>query len=430
MNKLYYLLIGLIAANTLQAQNLSFPASFKFGKESVAKNAIQVNDNTLYSPTIGYGLVPIGQLSVTQNYISSNKPFYFEVNVPEGNYNVDITFAEDASATVKAESRRLIAKAVDFSQQDSKTLQFTVNARTPKIDEQESIRLKTREIGYLNWDHKLTLEFNGNNPAVKSIKITPAQKPVTIFLAGNSTVTDQEEEPWASWGQMFPAFFRQGAVVANYAESGETLKAFQRENRLKKIESLIKKGDYLFIEFAHNDQKPGGNHVEPFTTYQQEIMKFVEVARSHGTTPVLVTSMHRRSFNEKGEIINTLEEYPEAVRQLAQEEQITLIDLNSMSKIFYETLGVEDSKKAFVHYPANTFPNQDKALADNSHFSTYGAYQLARCIVSCINNSDLELKKYLRSNMPLAYDPSQPDAFENWDWPLSPVSSTVKPDGN
>ncbi len=292
------------------------------------------------------------------------------------------------------------------------------------------MRLKPREYDYLHWDHQLTLEFNGELPKIAGVEITPNTSAPTVFLAGNSTVVDQASEPWAAWGQMFPAFFQPGkVVVANHAESGETLKSFRGAGRLENVLSLMKPGDYLFIEFAHNDQKPGGNHVDPFTTYQEVIREYIAAVKEKGGIPVLVTSMHRRSFDDNGEVINTLGDYPEAVRQLAGEEGIALIDLNAMSKSLYEAWGVEESKKAFVHFPAGTFEGQGKDFADNTHFSTYGAYQLARCVVEGLKQTDLELVKWLKKDIP-TYNPAFPPAFEDFYWPLSTRTSVIKPDGN
>ena len=191
----------------------------------------------------------------------------------------------------------------------------------------------------------------------------------------------------------------------------------------------MKKGDYLFIEFGHNDQKQKGEGVGPFTSYKKDLQYYISEVRKKGGIPVLVTSMHRRSFDSTGHIINTLLEYPEAVRQTAKEEKVAIIDLNAMSKILYEAWGPEKSIQAFVHYPANTFPGQDKKLEDNTHFNTYGAYEIARCIVQSIRDQHLPLAKYLKNNIPV-FDPAKPDAVENWYWPLSPVAATLKPDGN
>jgi len=292
------------------------------------------------------------------------------------------------------------------------------------------VRLKDREFSYLHWDNLLTIEFNDSLPKVCAVEITPNQTATTIFLAGNSTVVDQNREPWAAWGQMFPAFLVPGKVaVANYAESGETMRAFKGERRLEKIWSLAKPGDYLFIEFTHNDQKPGGNHLDPYTTYQQTIREWITEARKREMIPVLVTSMLRRNFDSTGHIVNTLLEYPEAMRQLAKEDKITLIDLNAMSKTLYETLGPQQSTKAFVHYPANTFPGQKTKLEDNTHFSTYGAYELAKCIVSSIKKQQLPLAKYLKKNVP-DYNPAKPLEYKKFYWPMSSFVTTIQPDGN
>src|SRR5579872_2578515 len=106
---------------------------------------------------------------------------------------------------------------------------------------------------------------------VQTLEIRKADDAITVYIAGDSTVTDQPKEPWAAWGQILPRFFKQGVAIANHAESGESLKSFMGERRLEKILETIKAGDYLFIQFAHNDQKPGSSHVDPFTTYRDTL---------------------------------------------------------------------------------------------------------------------------------------------------------------
>jgi lysophospholipase L1-like esterase len=310
------------------------------------------------------------------------------------------------------------------------TQEFTVHVKDTIIrSTNNQVRIKPREATYLHWDDKLTLEFNNTAPKVCAVEITPAKNVTTVFLAGNSTVVDQANEPWAAWGQMIPAFFKPGKVaIANYAESGETLKAFKAEKRLEKIWSMAKPGDYLFIEFAHNDQKPGDNHLDPFTTYKATLKEWIAEARKRNITPVLVSSMHRRNFDATGHIVNTLLDYPEAVRQTGKEEGVAVIDLNAMSKTLYEAWGPEKSIKAFVHYPANSFPGQTAALADNTHFSTYGAYELAKCIVNGIKQANLPITKYLKDAA--AFNPENPDPVEHWNLPMSSFIEEKKPDGN
>jgi lysophospholipase L1-like esterase len=311
------------------------------------------------------------------------------------------------------------------------TAEFTVHVKDTLIrSTNNKVRLKSREINYLHWDDKLTLEFNNRAPKVCAVEISIAENIPTIFLAGNSTVVDQAEEPWAAWGQMIPAFFQPKKIaVANYAESGETLKAFKAEKRLEKIWSLAKSGDYLFIEFAHNDQKPGGNFLDPFTSYKQTLKEWIAEARKRNIIPVLVTSMHRRTFDSSGHITNSLGDYPEAVRQTGKEEGVAVIDLNAMSKILYEAWGPQKSIKAFVHFAANSFPNQPNELKDNTHFSTYGAYQLAKCVANGIKQKIPSLAKYLKKDL-ASFDPAHPDAYESWLLPASSFVGAIKPDGN
>lgn len=418
---------------------------FDFGSGDVQKGYTQVTPETVYSPERGYGFEFSSNLrsgkgkartALKSGYITSDKPFYFSVKLPEGNYNVNVVLGDGAgtsTTTVKAECRRLMVKRAQTAKGSFAAIPFTVHVRDSIIRTatgESKLRLKPREHAYLHWDDKLTLEFNNVEPKVCGVEITRVDNIPTVFLAGNSTVVDQSQEPWAAWGQMIPFFFQPGKVaVANYAESGETLKAFKGARRLEKIWSLAKPGDYLFIEFAHNDQKPGGAHLDPFTTYKQTLKEWIAEAKKRGLTPVLVTSMHRRSFDSLGRINNTLGDYPEAVRQTGKEEGVAVVDLNAMSKTLYEAWGPERSVKAFVHFAANTYPNQPKDVKDNTHFSTYGAYELAKCVVQGIREAVPRLARLLKTNFP-AYNPAQPAAFEDWDLPPSAFVEIVKPDGN
>ncbi len=413
---------------------------FDFGSGKVEPGYRQVRANMVYSKERSYGFIskePVtettrkGKDALRSDFCTSVKPFCFAMDIPEGNYQVVVSFGDKKGSsvnTVKAESRRLMLENVTTKKGEFVTDTFIVNVRTPKIDSGESIRLKPREIDYLNWDDKLTLEFGGSRTCINALEIREARDVVTVFLAGNSTVTDQEKEPWAAWGQMLPRFFNSGVVVSNYAESGEALKSFAGEKRLKKIISIIRPGDYLFIQFGHNDQKTNSSaYVEAFTGYKEQLKKYIAETRKREANPVLVTSMHRRSFDDNGKIINTHGDYPEAMRQVAKEENIPLIDLNAMSADLYEVLGVEGSKTAFVHYPANSFPGQEKELADNSHHSTYGAYQLAKCVVEGIRTNIPDLARYLKDTP--SYNPESPDPYKQWNWPVSPFFESIKPDG-
>ena len=429
--------------------NFVFAQSFKFdfGTGTPVNGYTKVTSDSKFSYAAGFGFNEGGKVTAVKrkcnnvlqcDYITSDKPFYFSVKIAEGNYDVKIILGDKegtSATTVRAENRRLFLQNIKTKKGEIIEKTFTVHVRDSIIRDAKGnvagkVRLKPREVNYFHWDNLLTIEFNDSMPKVCGVEITPNKTATTIFLAGNSTVVDQDREPWASWGQMFPQFLIPSkVVVANYAESGETLKAFKGERRLEKVWSMAKPGDYLFIEFAHNDQKPGANHLDPFTTYKATLKEWIAEARKRKIIPVLVTSMHRRNFDSTGHIINTLGDYPEAMRQTAKEENVMLIDLNAMSKTLYEAWGEEGSLKAFVHYPANTFPNQPQELKDNTHFNPYGAYELASCIVSSIQKQNLSLAKFIRKDV-LPFDPAKPMPPEHFYWPQSAFVTSAKPDGN
>jgi lysophospholipase L1-like esterase len=408
------------------------PWRFDFGPGAAAPGFVRVAEETRYSAERGYGFdlgstVECfdrgGSAKSDRDLCRSSGSFFFSVRVPEGNYRVVATLGDVPTrsvTTVKAESRQLMVERVETKPGQFVKRSFSVNVRESRIQGGGEVRLKDREIGALRWDDKLTLEFGNESPALASLEIIPVDNVTTVYLAGDSTVTDQTTEPWAAWGQMLPRFFGPEVAISNHAESGETLKAFVAENRMAKITSQWKPGDYLFIQFNHNDQKPGANHLDAFTGYKEHLRRFIVDARTHGVTPVLVTSMLRRSFDADGRIINTLADYPEAMRQVAGEDGVALIDLFVASKSFYEALGPERSKKAFVHYAAGTFPGQEQDLKDDTHFNNYGAYELARAVVQGIRARIPALAKHLTKDTP-AFDPARPDPAETWFLPATPI---------
>lgn len=422
MRKTCYIFLLLLSPMTVLGQQTAYRFNFT---DKPVKGYTSVPSNTIYgeNPVYGYDL--------NTNPIDGN-PFFFSVDVPEGNYKVTVVLGSDkgeSNTTVKAESRRLMLANIKTSKGKYSAHTFAVNIRNTKIGDTDSVRIKKRETGKLIWDDKLTLEFNGKNPAVAKIEIEKADNIPTIFLAGNSTVVDEAEEPWCGWGQIFPGFFTSDIAIANYAESGEAANTFVTSKRFAKLLSKMRKGDYLFIEFGHNDQKQKGEGKGPYTSYKSDLKYLASKTREKGAIPVLVTSMHRRFFDDNGKVKNTHGDYPDAVRQLAKEENITLIDLNNMSATLYEAWGVEGSKRAFVYYPAGTFPNQKEPLADNTHFNPYGGTEIARCILKGMIDNNLPVKKYIRKDV-RPFDPAHPDDPDKFDIPATPFSSMVKPDGN
>jgi lysophospholipase L1-like esterase len=193
------------------------------------------------------------------------------------------------------------------------------------------------------------------------------------------------------------------------------LRGFIGERRLAKVMSVIKPGDWLLIQMGHNDQKEKGEGVGAFTTYKESLKQFIAQAREKGATPVLVTPMNRMTFDAEGKITNSLGDYPEAVRQAGAEEKVAVIDLNAMSKLFYEALGPKDAVKAF-------------ADGDTTHHSNYGSYELAKCIVQGIRDGKIGLAKYLAEDV-AAFDPAHPDPLAAFAIPAEPRGTVQRPYG-
>ena len=386
-------------------------------------------------------LAASGAMAQTGTYdVDINSAQYFSVAVPDGNYKVTVTLGSKkrkAETVVRAESRRLMVEGVSTRRGQFVDCSFIVNKRSPRFlmatDKglrEETVRLKDREKTYLNWDDSLTLEFNGAAPAVRRICIEPDTTATTIFLCGNSTVVDQNAEPWASWGQMITRWFDNRVAISNHAESGLTARTFLGGNRLEKILTMMRPGDYVVCEFGHNDEKEHRPGDGAWYHYVYNLKIFVDKVRQAGGHIIFCTPTQRRFWQDDNRHIkDTHGDFPAAMLSVAEREQVPVIDLNGMTRTFFETLGFEDSKRALVHYPANTYPGQDKALADNTHFNPYGAYEVAKMVVQGMVDLQLPVVSALRADWQ-AFDPAHPDDFTTFRWYDAKSLDTQKPDGN
>jgi lysophospholipase L1-like esterase len=426
-------LVSLTAAALSAAGQENVSRKFSFGPGPAPAGVTAVTPDATYSVTRGYGFEP-GAAVITKTtekipgggFCTSEQPFYFSVALPEGNYRVTVTLGDPAgesATTIKAELRRLMLEQVKTAKGELTTRTFIVNTRTPHIDKSpDEVSLKPREktMEIWAWDNRLTLEFNGAHPCLSTLEISRADDVPTVYLTGDSTVCDQPREPWASWGQMLPRFFKSDIAIANHAESGEALRSSRHAHRFEKIFSTLKRGDFVIIQFGHNDEKEKGEGIGAFTSYKTDLANLVTEVRENGGTPILVTPMHRRTFDANGHITNSHGDYPEAVRQVAREKSVALIDLQAMSKDFYEALGAEKSAAAFSTVDGKT---------DGTHHNAYGAYELAKCIAKSIAAVQPDLARHLADNLS-AYDPAKPDPVATFNLPASPQVSVDKPYGN
>ena len=390
---------------------------FDFGDLAVADGFQRVLTTTQYSEQMGFGFEPktvvesIEQDSsdpAMSDALVGRSPFHFSVALAEGNYRVKVVGGSQP-LTVKAELRRLMMQDKEPTSGNLVHGEFTVNIRRPDITNSESVHLKSRELEreWWAWDEKMTLEFNGPQPCISSLIIEPEPSAITVFLAGDSTVTDQPLEPWSSWGQMLPCFFKPGVAVANHAQSGESIHSSLAAKRFKKIFSLMKAGDYLFIQFGHNDMKDKSS--DALSTYRENLIKLVKQTRSLGGTPVLVTSMERKSGRRQA----TLGEYPQTVRGVAAQHNVPLIDLNKLSIQLYQTLG----------------DDIDLAFQDGTHHNNYGSYLLAKCVIQSISDIQLPLAELIRDDISV-FNPNDLNDLDCGRILQSPRSSLSKPDGS
>lgn len=221
-------------------------------------------------------------------------------------------------------------------------------------------------------------------------------KKMTIFIAGDSTaeIKTKSERPESGWGEFLSDFFNGSVHIENHAMGGRSTKSFLDQKRFEPILNEMKPGDYLLIQFGHNDQKMDDpeRYTDPQSTYQDNLKWFIKETRHKNATPILLSSISRRVFKD-GQIDTTsLGEYPAAMRKVAQEEEVTFIDMHQLSIQLLNQLGEEDSKELFLHLKENEFENYPEGLIDNTHFSEIGAKTFAKMVAQ-------ELAKHIKKSI-------------------------------
>ena len=417
-------------ANT--GKQVSLDLKYSFGTKALAGFA-PVIPGDAYSVEKGFGF-DLGSTAVIADDAGAvsgqgGKPFFFSTKLEPGEYRVTVTLGGPAESvtTIKSESRRLMVEDAHVVAGGSETKSFLVHIRVPTIPGATGaaaiVAMKPREKNpmlyvswdeaqehpflELDWDEKLTLEFSGEHAAVRAVEIAKAEKATTIYLVGDSTMTDQAMGPWTGWGQMLPRWFKEPVCVANYAESGETVVSFVGERRWPKLLSEIHAGDYVLMQFGINDR------AIPLDRFKQTFVKLIKDTRDHGATPVLVTSQNLRKLSADGKGINTLGGYPDAMREVAKDENTPLIDLNAMSMVLYEAVGAEKLPKFFV---------------DSTHQSEYGAYELSKCVVKAIIENKLPFAELVADDWK-GFDPAHPDVMADFKMPIDPQLDPARPGG-
>ncbi len=427
------LIIPLLASAAFAAQT---DYKFSFGTTAPAADSKSITPDILYSAETGYGFEPTtnlptpGQgtrpvvapaLQAGKSAISSDKTFIFSAAVPPGTYRVTLTLGDpdaDCTTTVKAESRRLMLEHLKIPKGTTVTKSFLVNVRIPEISPGISVKLDPREPGSFTWDDKLSLEFLGEHTALQSLEIHKVDDALTVYLCSDSTVVDQPLEPYGSWGQMLPRWFNDKVAVANYAESGQTLKAFMIEKRWDKVMSLVKKGDYVFMQFGNNDSQTSGHnamwpaddhsedwnvvHSDAATDYQTILKDWSAQVKAKGATPVIIAPYTRQTGGAP-QAGGGLRGYPEAAEKAAKDSGTAFLNLTAISTDVLIALGPQNGTLAYV---------------DGQHTRSYGAYLNSRSVTFGIKELKLDLAQYLIDS---DFDPKKPLPLPaDFDVPLEP----------
>lgn len=220
----------------------------------------------------------------------------------------------------------------------------------------------------------------------------------TIYIIGDSTASNKRKEarPETGWGECLATYFQDQITIDNLAVNGRSTRSFIQEGQLEALEYLIHAGDYLLIQFGHNDQKiEDPNRYTTIGDYQKNLRLFIEVARKQGATPILLTSVTRRQFD--GDQISPLSvgEYPQATLAVAASENVVVLDIHQRSRHFFNQLGPEASKPYFMHLAPHIAANYPEGLADDTHLSPLGAQAVAQIVVTAIKENASSLNHYL-----------------------------------
>lgn len=226
----------------------------------------------------------------------------------------------------------------------------------------------------------------------------PEKKKIKIFMAGDSTMSIKETRyyPETGWGMPFVYFWDSTVTVVNKAKNGRSTSSFRNEGLWKSIMDEAGEGDFIFIQFGHNDEVSTKKTYTTESEFRANLVRYVQETREKKATPLLLTPVARRKFSNNGQIEGTHDVYSQIVREVAEEQQVLLIDLDKKSQALYQQMGVENSKLLFVQLKPGEHPNYPEGKEDNTHFSELGARLIAQLVLAELKllNTDLNARIY------------------------------------
>jgi lysophospholipase L1-like esterase len=221
----------------------------------------------------------------------------------------------------------------------------------------------------------------------------PEKKNITFWLCGDSTMSikDKKAYPETGWGMPFVFFWDSTVTVENLARNGRGTSSFRNEGTWKQVMDRAKEGDYVVVQFGHNDEVPTKETYTNETEFKKNLKQYVEEARSKKVIPLLLTPMARRKFDSTGKIAGTHDVYSQIVRDVAKEEKVVVFDMDKLTQQLYQEFGVENSKLLFLHLKPGEHPNYPDGKEDNTHFSELGARLVAQLVLKEIKSQIPEL---------------------------------------
>ncbi|NGY64094.1 rhamnogalacturonan acetylesterase [Lentzea sp. NEAU-D13] len=326
-------------------------------------------------------LVPVPSAAALPPQCSGSAPIKCSFAVAPGNYDVTVELGSStkaANTSMSVEARRQILNPVSTTAGQLVRTTATVNVRSP--EGQPTGQGGTGTAG-------LQITFSGTAPAIGTLTVTPASAPLVAYLAGDSTVCDQPTAPYTGWGQYLPTHLRNGAVVANYGDSGESSGSFLSNRALfPTMKPLVKSRDLVFIQLGHNDKETTA------TAFRDNLTRLVDGVRERGGVPVLMTPPVRRLFSGTKLTATALHvnskgvDLPAVIRALGRSAGVPVIDLTTKSKNLVESMGPSASEALFL----------TKEAGDNTHFSARGGAEMAGLVVQGVRELNLPLTGYLR----------------------------------
>jgi len=383
---------------------------YDFGSGAVADGYTGVGGDAVYTSERGYGFAEVSKVTVQDREINDPIKSDFATFAAGGQFNVDLPNGDYTVSLVAGDANGATEIAIDVESMNK--VQLNSKAAGEYLEMDFDIALV---------DGQLNLVFSGAAANLNALVITKqagreaGSKPV-LYLAGDSTMQTYNPywEPQAGWGQMLPSFFNDTVEIKNHSIGGRSSKSFIFQGRLDEILRVIRPGDYLFVQFGHNDATISvpDRYASP-ADYKIYLKTYIDGVRQRGATPILVTPMGRRDFNAStGKFNVSFPEYVQAAKEVASENNVLLIDLSRLSIEYYDSIGPEATLSVFLHVAPGIYQAFPNGVADNTHFQEYGAIQIARMVAGAVHELDIPLADAVKDAEVPAEVPVKPSGLK------------------